>query len=88
MLGDQIEIIIVDVKGDQVKIGIKAPREMTILRSEIYTEIKDENVLATKTATPDDLGKTLGSLFGGKDNKDKKSPVSTKPVVKIKKPRK
>ena len=84
MLGDQIEIVIVEVKGDQVKIGINAPRDMTILRTEIYKQIKAENELAIKTPKQEDLSKALGSIFGSK--KETKT-AAVKPVVKMKKPK-
>lgn len=61
MIGDEIEIVIVDIKGDQVKIGIKAPRNQTILRKEIYSEISEENVAATQ-ATPDQALAALAGL--------------------------
>ncbi|MDP4179497.1 MAG: carbon storage regulator CsrA [Bacillota bacterium] len=43
IIGDNIEITIVDVQGDQVRIGINAPKNITIHRKEIYQEIQDEN---------------------------------------------
>lgn len=46
MIGDNIKITIVDVKGDQVKLGITAPREVAVHREEVYREIQKENQLA------------------------------------------
>ncbi|NMA60711.1 MAG: carbon storage regulator CsrA [Firmicutes bacterium] len=43
MIGDQIRIVVVDVRGDQVKIGIDAPREIMVHREEVYQEIQAEN---------------------------------------------
>jgi carbon storage regulator len=43
MIGDNIEIRIVDVRGDQVKIGISAPKNIKVHRKEIYEEIKKAN---------------------------------------------
>lgn len=48
IIGDKIEIIIVDVKGEQVKIGVKAPREISVHRAEVYEEIQRENEMAAK----------------------------------------
>ena len=42
-LGDDIEITIVAVSGDTVRIGINAPRDLKILRNEIYEEIQRQN---------------------------------------------
>jgi carbon storage regulator len=50
MLGDAIEISVVEVNGDAVRIGIKAPRELTIYRREIYEAIQEENIRASKAA--------------------------------------
>ncbi len=49
MIGDQIEISIVDIRGDQVKLGITAPRSVKIYRQEVYTAIQQENIEAVKT---------------------------------------
>ncbi|MCF0131981.1 MAG: carbon storage regulator CsrA [Pseudobutyrivibrio sp.] len=43
MLNNNIEITVLEVKGDQVKIGISAPRDVSIYRKEIYLEIQKEN---------------------------------------------
>lgn len=43
MIGDDIELIIVDVTSDGVRLGIKAPKEVTILRKEIFTAIAETN---------------------------------------------
>ncbi|HHT28022.1 MAG TPA: carbon storage regulator CsrA [Firmicutes bacterium] len=42
VIGDDIKITVVDVRGDQVKLGIEAPREISIHREEVYNEIQLE----------------------------------------------
>ena len=43
MIGGDIEIFLIDILGDQVKIGIKAPRDTAVYRKELYEEIVKEN---------------------------------------------
>jgi carbon storage regulator len=43
MIGNDIEITILDVKGDQVKIGITAPKAIPVYRKEIYVQIQNVN---------------------------------------------
>ncbi|HOQ02038.1 MAG TPA: carbon storage regulator CsrA [Acetivibrio clariflavus] len=43
VLNDNIEITVVDVQGDQVRIGINAPKSVSIYRKEIFLEIQAEN---------------------------------------------
>ncbi len=51
MIGDNIRIVVVAVDRDQVKLGIEAPREVSVHRSEIYDEIQRANQAAAQTAT-------------------------------------
>ncbi len=43
IIGNNIEIYILEVQGDNIKIGIEAPREVSIYRKEIYEEIVEAN---------------------------------------------
>ncbi len=45
-VGDSIEITVIEVRGDQVKIGVEAPRTVKVFREEIYDEIQRENKAA------------------------------------------
>jgi len=42
-IGDNIKITIIEIKGRQVRLGIDAPRDMTIHREEVYSRIHEEN---------------------------------------------
>jgi len=42
MIGDDVEVIIVDVRGDKVRLGITAPRSIPVHRREVYEAIKRE----------------------------------------------
>lgn len=43
MVGNDVEITILEIKGDQVKIGIQAPKTVPIYRKEIYLQIQEAN---------------------------------------------
>jgi carbon storage regulator len=45
-IGDNITITVVSINGNQIRLGIKAPREVRVLRDEIYKAIRDENQAA------------------------------------------
>ena len=55
MIGDDIEIVVVDIKGDQIKLGIRAPRSVSVHRAEIFKEIQEQNKKAVES-TPQSLG--------------------------------
>lgn len=46
VLNNNIEITVLEIKGDQVKIGIQAPKDVSIYRKEIYLQIQQENAAA------------------------------------------
>ena len=49
MIGDNVEIIIVDVRGDKVRLGITAPKDIPVHRREIYDAIKREKGLGPES---------------------------------------
>ena len=53
MIGDDVSIMIVDIRGDQVQIGIDAPRSIPVHRYEIYEEIKNISMRAADSPAPD-----------------------------------
>ncbi|SDB38025.1 carbon storage regulator, CsrA [Pseudobutyrivibrio sp. YE44] len=53
MINNNIEITVLEVRGDQVKIGISAPKEVSIYRKEVYLEIQKENEEAQQMTMDD-----------------------------------
>ena len=43
MIGNDIEITVLEIKGDQIKLGVKAPKSVAIYRKELYVQIQEEN---------------------------------------------
>ena len=80
MIGDDVEITIVDIRGDTVRVGINAPRSIAVHRKEVYEAIKAENIAAAQQqAVP---GKAalgdMAALLKGKQM-PKKKPDQEKP---------
>jgi carbon storage regulator len=50
MIGDDIEVSVLAIMGEKVRIGIQAPRDIPVFRKEVYLEIQDERVTANKGA--------------------------------------
>lgn len=62
MIGNNVEITILEIKGDQIKIGINAPKSVPIYRKEIYVQIQEEN----KKAAGEEVDvEALKTLFNG-----------------------
>lgn len=59
VIGNNIEITILEVKGDQVKLGIAAPKSIPIYRKEIYTQIQEANRETVANLDMDSLKKLL-----------------------------
>ncbi|MBR4759482.1 MAG: carbon storage regulator CsrA [Lachnospiraceae bacterium] len=55
IINNNIEVTILEVKGEQVKIGITAPKQVPVYRKEVYSQIQAANKEAMETATPNDL---------------------------------
>ena len=71
MIGDSIEVTVVDIKGDKVRVGITAPRDITVHRKEVYLAILEENLAASKSTDIDVLA-DLGDLFGSSTDSSEK----------------
>jgi carbon storage regulator len=71
-IGDSITVTVLAIEGDKVKIGIKAPREVTILRQEIYQAVQEQNKLEQfLAASPEpDSFKELRELLASQSGED------------------
>lgn len=52
MLGEHVEVTILDAHSGEIKLGINAPRSVVILRKEIFTAVQSENRLAAQSKLP------------------------------------
>lgn len=50
MIGDNIEVSVLSVLGEKVRLGIQAPREVPVFRKEVYLEIQAQDLQAARTA--------------------------------------
>jgi carbon storage regulator len=75
MIGDDIEVTVVDIRGDKVRLGINAPREISVHRKEVYDAIRRENRAAAQVK-PEDVsgvaGKTPAAAPPKPNEKDEK----------------
>jgi carbon storage regulator len=62
MIGDNIEITIVDIRGDKVRVGITAPSEIPVHRKEVYEAIQQENRQAANITLEDITNVPKGKL--------------------------
>lgn len=69
-IGDDIVVTIVEVQGDQVRLGIAAPQDVRVLRQELYDAVRDSNTQAAGTMQHLDVLLTL-------KNNDEKSKKKT-----------
>lgn len=70
MIGDQVELVVLGVEGETVKIGIKAPQNVEVYRKEVYLSIQESNREASNIAV--NL-KDLNALIKEKRNKNRNS---------------
>ncbi len=59
IVNDNIEITVLEVKGDQIKLGIDAPKSVPIYRKELYVQIQKSNAEAANTTSPNALSDLL-----------------------------
>lgn len=60
VIDNNIEITVLDIKGDQIKLGITAPKSVPVYRKEVYVQIKDANKAASRYDGAEALKKLLG----------------------------
>ena len=73
MIGDEIEVTVVDIRGDKVRIGINAPKSVSVHRKEVYEAIQRENRQAAAQANPQEAAPQPA-----KDPADAPKPASGK----------
>ena len=76
MIGDDVEITIVDIRGDKVRLGITAPPHIPVHRKEVYEAIQREN-RAAANLRPDQIPH-VGSLAKRRDKTRKPPPRKPK----------
>ncbi|MBE5890481.1 MULTISPECIES: carbon storage regulator CsrA [Agathobacter] len=59
VINNNIEVTVLEIRGDQIKIGISAPKDVPIYRKEVFLQIQKENEEATATQESFDLLKNL-----------------------------
>lgn len=59
VLNNNVEVTVLEIRGDQVKLGVKAPREVPIYRKEVYLQIQKENEAASSVENLEALKKLL-----------------------------
>ncbi len=62
VINDDIEVTVIEIKGDQVKLGISAPKSVPVYRKEVYVQIQTSNKEAAASVDV----KSLNQLFGKK----------------------
>ena len=82
-IGDDVKVFIVEIKGNQIRLGIEAPRDVRIYREEIYLQILEENKSAV--AGSDSVAEGLGAQPEGGWNTSQPVTLGKLQVTKRKK---
>ena len=53
VIGDGVEIVVLEVRGEQVRLGIKAPKDVAVHRKEVFEQIQEANLDAAKVRPED-----------------------------------
>ena len=82
MVNNNVEITILEVRGDQVKIGIDAPKDVPIYRKEVYLQIQEENKASFSPEAMDELKHFMeahgGVKNGNRSNQRRRDDISGK----------
>jgi carbon storage regulator len=73
MIGQDIVVTVLEIRGDQVRLGIRAPRSVDVHREEVYAALQRQNRSAATSTT-----KTLSALGNLPKPKDTKKPAPPK----------
>lgn len=57
VINNNVEVTILEIRGDQIKLGISAPKDVSIYRKEVYLQIQEENKAASNSDKIDALKK-------------------------------
>lgn len=66
-IGADVEVVILEVSGDHVRLGIEAPRDVRVLRGELVGALQEENRRAALSATAEGVGAAIGALRAESD---------------------
>ena len=86
LIGDDVVVTVLEVRGDGIKIGIDAPRDVKVQRREVFLSVSETNVEAARAAGPeaeDALKAILGGTAQAPSAQDAQSPDSDQPSPPI-----
>lgn len=84
-IGDDVQLTVIGVKGNQVRIGIDAPPEVSVHRSEIYEKIGNQSIVSEPSLSPNQARPTV--QYEPQFAREAAEPVKSKTKVTIKKRR-
>ena len=62
VIGDNVELMVIEVRGDQVRLGITAPKSIPVHRKELLEQIRQENLMAAGDADVEAVSRALDEL--------------------------
>lgn len=60
IINDNVEVLVIEVRGDQVRLGIEAPRTIPVHRKELFEQIREENIRASTDTDVESATRALG----------------------------